>query len=1101
MAGVRDAIHRRQRCATAPRLQRDSTAHGVPLRERLLEFAAMGDVVSVRLLGEVRLSEGGRELACRSRKALALFAYVALHPGRHARTALAALLWDPRDLDAARTSLRTALQRLPPPLQALLDSRRDSIGLVPDAPLTIDVRRFEALAGIDGGGELPALDEAAALVDGELLAGLDADATPAFEDWLHAERARVRQLVQGVFDRLIAARRQRALRDAAAASAERERAVAAARRWLQIDGAAEAAHRWLMQLYVDAGQPAAALEQYELCRRALAVAHGRAPHPTTRELYDALRAAAPAAREAAPDSPASQTALPGDLHHARVPATSFVGRVDELAQIDGLLADPHCRLLTLHGLGGTGKTRLAHVAAQQARERFAQGVTWVGLEQAASATAAADAVVRALGLEVAASRAGAAEAVGTALARQQRLIVLDNLEHLLADEAQANALADLVLRWLQQAPAVKWLATSREVLGLAEEWVVEVPGLALPASDAAPPLGAAPAGAVELFFQRARQAYLGFSLAAEWPHVLRLCRMVDGLPLAIELAAAWVRTVPCGELVQAIEAKGDDLAHGTRGRQASHRSLDAVVAHSWSLLDSEAQRVLAALSVFAGDFGPDAARAVADAPLRMLSALVDKALLQRRPDGRLSLHPLVRRFARARLQQRDEADVVGSLHASHYADVLLACTARLDGPQEIEAEQALGVENDELMQAAAHWADHGPRARQDAVAEPLLRLLMSRGRFREVLAMAQRWLALPGLSPAAAVAARIQSARASTLLADLDGALAQFTEAIAHAERQALPGPLDQARVHAIAVDYELGRRDAALAAIAALSPRSSAMTPTLRMRLLYTHALVEDAAGELDAAERLAREALERARELDSPIAIATVESSLATVLLKRGLTAEAIALMRAALAVFERVGRRHDIARLSNTLAVAALWEGDLIGAEAPARRALEVYRDIGYAAGQSAAGDTLGQVLLRQGRTRDGIAALRAAADAVSFGVLPVEARFHLVPALIDVGDVAGARDEVAWMVRELERGGASSSSAIVRYVLLAAGHLAAARGEQKLAASLALAVAADPQADDDQRRDAASLHGAPALPAAATVAWPPWRQAIATLLARG
>jgi predicted ATPase len=1054
----------------------------------------MGEVVSVRLLGQIRISQDGREVVCSSRKALALFAYLALEPVRHTRAALAALLWDPRDMDAARTSLRTALQRLPAPLHALLDIRRDTISLRPQPALMTDVQRFESLVQSSDTADPNVLEEAVSLVDGELLAGFDADATPAFDDWLHAGRTRMRQLLQTTFDRLIAARRQRALLDAAKAAVERAQAMAAARRWLQIDPAAEAAHRWLMQLHVDAGQTGAALEQYELCRRALAVAYGRAPQGATRELYDALLASG-SLREPAPPALA-----PGDLQRALVPATSFVGRIEELAQIDALLADPHCRLLALHGLGGVGKTRLAHMAAQQASPRFAQGVSWVALEPVSSAAAVAEAVAQALGIEAAAARAGAAQAVGTALARQQRLIVLDNLEQLLADAPQADALAELLLQWLRQAPALKLMTTSRQVLGLAEEWVFQVPGLPLPPSDTPPPGGAAAAtGALELFFQRARQAYLGFSPAAEWPHALRLCRLVDGLPLAIELVAAWVRTVPCGELVRAVEAIDADLAHPLRERQASHRSLDAVIAHSWSLLDGEQQRVLAALSVFADGFGPEAARAVADAPLRLLSGLVDKALLQRRPDGRLSLHPLVRRHAAARLRQRGESEALRSLHAGYFADLLLRCHGRLDGPHELEAEDLLSAERAELMQAAAHWAEHGPRARQDAVAEPLLRLLLSRGRFRDVQALVRRWLELPGLSPAAAVSCRTQWARASTLLGEIEAARAQFAEAIRLGEEHGVGLPLDRARVLALAVDYELGHHAEAMRAIEALSARAAQMAPEVQMRLLYAHAIVNDAAGELTRAEALARQALDIARAIGSPVAVATVESSLATVLLKRGQAAEATPLLRSALAVFERIGRLHDIARLSNTLAVAGLWAGELPTAEAAARRALAVFSEIGYAAGQSAAGDTLGQILLRQGARQEGIAQLRAAADAVAHGVLPVEARFHLSQALIDAAELDAARVEVQRIVAEVERD-PSAAPAIVRYALLAAALLARDRGRTDTARALAEAVLADPHLEHDLREQALSISGAAAAAAGTAPSWSQWRERVADVVNR-
>ena len=187
---------------------------------------------------------------------------------------------------------------------------------------------------------------------------------------------------------------------------------------------AEAAHRWLMRLYLDMGQRDAALAQYDLCQRFLAVAYGRAPSAQMRDLYEtALGRTVPADMPAGSGAQDRREPVP----RALVPATSFVGRIEELAELDRLLADPHCRLLTLHGLGGAGKTRLAHALATQVTGRFAQGVTWVALEAAESPDALPVAIATALGRELA-PRGDRAELVAAMLAGQERLLVLDNFE-------------------------------------------------------------------------------------------------------------------------------------------------------------------------------------------------------------------------------------------------------------------------------------------------------------------------------------------------------------------------------------------------------------------------------------------------------------------------------------------------------------------------------------------------------------------------------------------------------------------------------------------------------------------------------------------------
>jgi predicted ATPase/DNA-binding SARP family transcriptional activator len=1039
--------------------------------------------LSLEVLGEPIVTRGGRPVACGSRKALALFVFLALTGRRQSRASLAALLWG-RDPEAGRTSLRTALQRLPAVLAACIDAQRDSIGLRPEVPILVDALRFSALAGDDG---LAGLETASQLYRGELMRGFDADAAPEFEDWLLAERTRYRQLAQAVFDRLIGRHREMAFLDAAAATAARARAVAAARRWLEVEPAAEAAHRWLMQLLVESGQPEAARTQYELCRRALAVTFGRAPSSETRALYDSLN----------PDGTPAPAAAPpvGGLHAAQVPATPFVGRIEDVATLDRLLADPACRLLTLHGMGGSGKTRLAHVVAHQVLPRFAQGVSWIALEAVRGADGAAMAVARSLGIESAAARVGARAAVCAALQRQQRLLVFDNVEHLMAPEA-ADGIVELVLAILAAAPAVRVLVTSREVFGVAEEWVYEVGGLPLaPSVDGAP--GAQ--GAADLFVQRARQAYLGFSPSAEWPHIENICRLVDGLPLALELAAAWVRTVPCGEIAAHLEREAGLGPDAGGGRPARQRSLDQVVRYSWQLLDDPLRNDLALLSVFVSTFTHESARGVADATLRQVSALIDKSLLQRRPDGRLTMHPVVRAFAAARLRERtDRADEVLHRHATWFLDRLERCRSRLDSPDEISAEDELNAERVEIARAVDHWVERGSREQLDRLAEPWLRLLVGRGAFREADRVAERLLGSELLGTAARAMTLAMRARVQSLLGHLDQARSTFEAAAGLARGHGLADETAYAETYSVAVPYEAGDIPAALHALDRLDREAANWPLLLRMRLAYTRGIVQDSAGQLAAAEAALRIALELARSANAPIAIATCESQLGTVLLRRGQAGAAVPTVRAALAVFERVGRLHDVARLSNVLAVAALWSGDLATAQDKARLALRLFEEVGYRVGQSGAADTLGQVLLQQGRLDEARRCFELSIDAVPDSGMTFEPIYHLLEVCMRLERTADAARLVAQMndrMRQFE-----GHHAAARYTLLAGARLASAT-DPGLARRWAEALLADPGLDDDLRRDARALAGdAPPLAPVPAFQWKDFCEELATFLKR-
>ena len=286
--------------------------------------------LTIAMLGEPHVHVDDEPVACASKKALGLFLYVTQVGGRPSRRALARLFWG-ADEEAARTSLRTALQRLPAPLARLLAVDRESIGLRPEvlSGIELDTLRFAALARAD---DVPSLTQASQLYGGDLLKNLELDAAPEFDDWLHRERTRYRQLAQSVFDRLIVRHRERAQRDTAHASSAREAAFATARRWVELEPAAESAHRWLMQLFFESGQREAALAQFEVCRRELAVALGRGPDAQTRTLFDAIAADGPGTGPATPSAgaPATDTTL----RAPELAGTSFVGRIDELASLE-----------------------------------------------------------------------------------------------------------------------------------------------------------------------------------------------------------------------------------------------------------------------------------------------------------------------------------------------------------------------------------------------------------------------------------------------------------------------------------------------------------------------------------------------------------------------------------------------------------------------------------------------------------------------------------------------------------------------------------------------------------------------------------------------
>ena len=220
----------------------------------------------------------------------------------------------------------------------------------------------------------------------------------------------------------------------------------------------------------------------------------------------------------------------------------MIGRQREVEELSQLLHDPHCRLLTLVGPGGMGKTRLAIETASQMQDVFADGVYFVPLASVGSINAVISTMANAIHFAFHGPSDPKVQLLNY-LREKQVLLIVDNLEHLLVGEPHQETVAELLLEILQQAAQVKLLVTSRESLGLQDEWVFEVEGLPVPESIDAE--GSAQNTSVELFLQRARRAHVGFSATPEdYPAIVRICQLVDGMPLGIELAAAWVRTLP-----------------------------------------------------------------------------------------------------------------------------------------------------------------------------------------------------------------------------------------------------------------------------------------------------------------------------------------------------------------------------------------------------------------------------------------------------------------------------------------------------------------------------------------------------------------------------
>jgi len=704
-----------------------------------------------------------------SDKVCALLVYLAAEAGRpHRREFLVGLLWPDCPEQVAHHNLRQALFNLRraigdhtarPPY--LLISR-DAIQFNQASDFTLDLAQFntifhtceeESRRGVEDPAIRAArLEEIVKLYRGEFLQHFFLKDSAEFEDWALVQRESLRQQVLDAHSEL-------------ASYYEPHRDFRAARRHalrqLELDPWREEAHCQMMRALALDGQRNAALAQYETCRRVLTKELGVEPSAKTRDLVEQIRAGE---LETKDDSPSSVPAAP--IHNLPASLTSFHGREQELIDLERLIADPECRCISLVGPGGIGKTRLALQAAQRHRADFAHGVAFIPLASVGSVEAAISAIAGAIGLYFYGPNDPKVQLLNC-LGEKRMLLILDNVEHLLVEESLQANIVELVLEILHRAPGVKLLVTSRQVLNLQGEWVFEVRGLAFPEIEQAE--RSEEYAAVALFIQRARRASPEFVFnEADLAAIAHVCRLVEGMPLAIELAGTWSRILSPAEIAEEIEGSLDALSASVRDLPERHRSMRAVFDHSWQRLSAREQQVLAQLSVFRGGFSRQAAEQVAGASLPILSTLVNRTLLRRAAAGRYELHELVRQYSADGLAADPEAQGAAQRrHYDHFLALAEAADQGLRGRDQVEWLGRLEQEHDNLR-AALEWALESDGTSESG-DEPALRLSgalrlfwRARGYYHEGLSWLTKALRKSPDGPTAARAAALLGKSALT---------------------------------------------------------------------------------------------------------------------------------------------------------------------------------------------------------------------------------------------------------------------------------------------------------------------------------------------------
>jgi len=639
----------------------------------------------IALLGPVTVLLDGQPVSFGYDKLRALLAYLALEAAQPVRRdKLAGLLWPDQTNQSALDSLRQALSRLRQTLgdrqspQPVLLIERETVQMPLSSEVWVDVQAFQDTLTRTSRHRHrhpqacePCTQQRRQACDayrGDFLTDLSLPDSDLFEDWTTAWRERLSQQAVEAFTQLIDYDERQGddplLRNTILSL-------------LKLDPWNETGHAAWMSLLARSGQRAEAVSHYQKVRQTLYDELGIEPSPALSGVYEKIKG--DTGEISVQPTPRRVTGLP-------VPLTPLVGRRVELAELHAWLADPARRLITVTGPGGVGKTRLIIAAVEQQAAAFPDGAAYINLVGAQEqADLLVQRVAETLGLE--------GPAVDY-LRSKDFLLVLDGFEYCLAE-------CERVQEWLEASPHLVVLAASRQRLDLPGEWIFGLGGLEMP-----PPVMIAAAeqySAVNLFVHRAQQSNAGFELGSHnRASISEICRLVDGFPLAINLAAAWAATIPCEEIAREIRRSLDILSVRTDS-QDIHRSVRAVFDQSWALLTEAERQVFPRLSVFRGGFDHSAALAVAGANQYILTRLVEKSFLRGSPEGRYDLHDLLRQYGAEKLAEVGQTGHIARQHFDYYFHTALQNQPGLQITTALQAFHWLVREHLNL-QAALEWA-------------------------------------------------------------------------------------------------------------------------------------------------------------------------------------------------------------------------------------------------------------------------------------------------------------------------------------------------------------------------------------------------------------
>lgn len=861
-------------------------------------------MLDVRLLGKYKVSLDSQAIEIPSRPMQALLAYLILNAGTtFRREQLVGLLWPDSDESSGRHNLRQTLWRLGKAVgKDYFLTDKVSVGLNPQTDYRLDAAVLQQK--VDEQTTVDQLITNVSVYDGVLLPGF-------YDDWVLLERERLQAIyadrLQLLLEHLIQEERWRETREWA-------------ERWIAQGQVPEAAYRALMLAHAALGDQAAVSAVYQRCLQALAKEIGVTPSPETVGLFERLTSGQ--------DMPQVKREQPRSTVRLPIQPTPFIGRENELEELGALLTDPTTRLVTILGPGGIGKTRLAVETARLQRKAFADGVYFVSLASLDDPNLIATPIANVLNFSFRRPEQPEEnqpeQQLLVHLRDKQLLLVLDNLEHLLDGPP-------LIAEILQAAPEVTMLTTSRERLGLRGETVYAARSMHVPETIIEETADIDKTyDALQLFVKCAQRALPRFELAPDNLYdVVAICKLVDGLPLGIELAAAWMGLLGPHEIAAEIKANLDFLSANLQDIPDHQQSMRSIFESSWKRLTEVEQSVFRQLSVFRGGFNHQAAQSVTGATLPTLMALVNKSLFQPDYSGRYLIHELLRQYGREKLQEASEAEQTRERHLAFFLEMAEESDRKLDGPDQVAWLTRLESEHDNFR-AALEWAHTAEGQAESALL--LTAALQGFWGIRGYFGEGREYLFLALSSPGASerTAARANALHTAGLFAYMQGDYPSTRASIE--ESLSIYRELDPAY-----------RRE--------------------RAHALITLGDMETELGDYASAIGLMNEGLEIMRELEDERGISRALWQLGACVVRQGDFEHAVQYFEEALPLLRKLGDRSHTAITLTGLAEVALRRGDLERAAVLEEESLALRRELNQPWGIAVSLANLAWVALRQ------------------------------------------------------------------------------------------------------------------------------------------